>query len=321
MSVTHLRPPPLDDPADGDDLSGGGGGLARLTRGVVWVGLLLGVILLGLSYWAGITPSWPGLSGFLGVLAAFPFFFALMLILGTALAYTGRHYHTEIRTSTTSGVVTVCKWTVRQGARWGAAGWTRLAGFVAGRETGPGAGPGADDSPPAAPGDTVPGPATQPATDPVPAAGADATPAPATPRETPVTETTTPAAPAAPGTTRPATRDVPTEFRAAINWIDDFEPADDAELHDFLKGLAAGMHGIGASLGDLYELCTGPSVRIGKGGMSATHGAADAIADAAEAIAAASKVLAAYYAGVTEEVAAGVDLPKDGDFLTGEGDA
>jgi hypothetical protein len=109
-------------------------------------------------------------------------------------------------------------------------------------------------------------------------------------------------------------------FRAVLNWIDDFEPADDAELHDFLKGLAAGLHGIGSSVNDLYELCTSPEVRIGEGGMSATREAAGSVDTAAVAVVSASRALSGYYAGVTGEVAAGVVLPKDGDFVTGEGD-
>ena len=108
-------------------------------------------------------------------------------------------------------------------------------------------------------------------------------------------------------------------IRAVIAWIDDFEPENDADLHDFLQSLAAGLHDIGASLNDLYELCTSPGVRIGKGGMTATHEAADSIAEASAGVSAASSALAAYYAGVSEEVAEGVELPKDGDFITGEG--
>ena len=52
--------------------------------------------------------------------------------------------------------------------------------------------------------------------------------------------------------------------------------------------------------------------------MSATHAAADAIAEASGGVAGASKALAAYYEGVSEEVAGGVELPKDGDFITGD---
>jgi hypothetical protein len=119
-------------------------------------------------------------------------------------------------------------------------------------------------------------------------------------------------------TTRTSGRKVPPVLRAVIAWIDDFEPENDADLHDFLQGLAAGLHDVGASLNDLYELCTSPQVRIGRGGMSATHTAADAIAEASSGVASASKALAAYYEGVSGEVAAGVELPKDGDFITGE---
>ena len=130
---------------------------------------------------------------------------------------------------------------------------------------------------------------------------------------------TTTTRPAPGATTRTSGRRVPPVMRAVIAWIDDFEPENDADLHEFLLAMAAGLHGVGASLNDLYELCTSPQVRIGKGGMSATHAAADAIAEASAGVAGASKALEAYYAGVSEEVNAGVELPRDGDFLTGEG--
>ncbi len=122
----------------------------------------------------------------------------------------------------------------------------------------------------------------------------------------------------APKIARPAARDVPAVFRAVLDGIDGFEPADDAELYDFLKGLAAGLHGIGASVSGLYELCTSPGVRVGEGGMSAARSAADSVADAADAVTSAANTLADYYAGVTEEVAAGVELPKSGGFISGE---
>ena len=121
-----------------------------------------------------------------------------------------------------------------------------------------------------------------------------------------------------PATSRTSGRRVPPVMRAVIAWIDDFEPENDADLHEFLLALAAGLHDVGASLNDLYEMCTSPAVRIGKGGMSATHTAADAIAEASAGVAGASNALAAYYEGVSEEVNAGVELPKDGDFITGD---
>ena len=133
------------------------------------------------------------------------------------------------------------------------------------------------------------------------------------------TPTAPPAAPRTAAATRTSGRKVPPVMRAVIAWIDDFEPENDADLHDFLQSLAAGLHDIGASLNDLYELCTSPGVRIGKGGMTATHEAADSIAEASAGVSAASSALAAYYAGVSEEVAEGVELPRDGDFITGEG--
>ena len=129
---------------------------------------------------------------------------------------------------------------------------------------------------------------------------------------------TTTAGPAR-ATTRTSGRKVPPVWRAVISYIDDFEPDDDADLHDFLMGLSAGLHDTGESLNELYELCTSPTVRIGKGGMSATHDAADAIAEASGGVASASKALEQYYAGVSDEVSGGVELPKDGDFITGEG--
>ena len=129
-----------------------------------------------------------------------------------------------------------------------------------------------------------------------------------------------PAARPAAATTRTSGRAVPLVWRAVIASIDDFEPENDAELHEFLRGLAAGLHDTGAALNDLYELCTSPAIRVGRGGMNATHAAADSIADAAGGVSGASKALASYYSGVSEEVAGGVELPNKGDFITGQGD-
>ena len=52
--------------------------------------------------------------------------------------------------------------------------------------------------------------------------------------------------------------------------------------------------------------------------MQATHDAADAVVDAGAGATKASEDFATYYANVSDEVAGGKTLPKDGDFITGD---
>lgn len=110
---------------------------------------------------------------------------------------------------------------------------------------------------------------------------------------------------------------VPPAGRAMIAWIDDFTPIDDDELHEHVLGTAAFLHDLGVAMQDLHSRCVASDVRLGKGAMQATHDAADGVVDAGGVVTKASASFADYYGTVSEEVASGKELPKDGDFITG----
>ena len=81
----------------------------------------------------------------------------------------------------------------------------------------------------------------------------------------------------------------------------------------------AGMLGYGEAIADVHEHCVS-SVRLDPAAMAALHDVADAVADAAEAMARAREKFVQVYQAPREFVGDGGVLPKDGDFLTGEGD-
>jgi hypothetical protein len=110
---------------------------------------------------------------------------------------------------------------------------------------------------------------------------------------------------------------VPPAGRAMINMIDDFTPTTDDELHEKILGVAAFLHDLGVAMQEMHGRCLASDVRLGKGAMQATHDAADAVVDAGAGATKASEDFATYYANVSDEVAGGKTLPKDGDFITG----
>ena len=156
---------------------------------------------------------------------------------------------------------------------------------------------------------------TDPADAPAPAE-TSAGETPAEPRkDLPVTTTTTDMQPRRAGG-RLGGR-VPPAGRAMIAMIDDFTPIDDDELHEKILGVAAFLHDLGVAMQDMHSRCVASDVRLGKGAMQATHDAADGVVDAGAAVTKASASFADYYGTVSEEVAGGKELPKDGDFITG----
>ncbi len=331
-------------PADAEDLAGKDEEVLEeesgrgLTRGVKLAGLTAAAALVTYIYADGIAPRIPGIPEILGLMAGFAAVMIMITAAATAVSWLLRWHHRDIAAWSWKHGKRAASWGYGHGhhhgsrllawlTEWAAARWSARQGGAPDddpddEEPGPGgAAPGGErGDPPARPGPGPEPPAGEPATPrpvPGPPEGAPAPAAPPPPDggEMPPTTTDRPVS----ATARTSGRKVPPVMRAVIAWIDDFEPENDADLHDFLQALAAGLHDVGASLNDLYELCTSPTVRIGKGGMTATHAAADSIAEAAGGVSGASKALASYYEGVSEEVAEGVELPKDGDFITGEG--
>jgi hypothetical protein len=131
---------------------------------------------------------------------------------------------------------------------------------------------------------------------------------------------TTPATPT--GRTRlPAQvkANAPAGWKSLATTASDFEPGTDEELLDWMASEVAGISTYSEALTDVYETCV-ESIRLDPVAMAALHDAADAAADFATALAYARQRFAAHYGEVRQFVGAGGVLPKDGDFITGEGD-
>jgi hypothetical protein len=159
-----------------------------------------------------------------------------------------------------------------------------------------------------------------PAAAPAPADTAEA-PAAADPARNGVPMTASTEAPARRAGSRFGGRRTFAEAKPLINLVDDANPADGDEIdhHDLMLGLAATLYDLAQAWEGYTERCQSPGVRIGKGAMEAANALAESLTDAAEGSAKASKGFEDYYEGVNEEVASGKELPKDGDFLTGQG--
>jgi len=99
----------------------------------------------------------------------------------------------------------------------------------------------------------------------------------------------------------------------------DFEPEDDGHLLAWMADQVAGMLGYGEAVAAVHEHCVS-AVRLDPAAMATLHDVADAVADAAEAMARAINRFREVYQGPREFVADGGVLPRDGDFLTGDGD-
>ena len=111
----------------------------------------------------------------------------------------------------------------------------------------------------------------------------------------------------------------PAGWRSLAGTASDFEPESDEALLTWMAAEVAGISTYGEALTDLYETCV-EGVRLDPVAMAALHDAADAAGDFATAMAYARQKFAAHYAEVREFVSDGGVLPKDGDFITGEGD-
>jgi hypothetical protein len=125
-----------------------------------------------------------------------------------------------------------------------------------------------------------------------------------------------------PAVTSPAQvqRDAPAAWKALAADTGDFEAATDAELLDWMLGEVAGMLAYGEAVADVHEHHVSAAVRLDPAAMAALHDVADAVADAAEAMARARERYREVYEAPTGFVVDGGVLPKDGDFITGEGD-
>ena len=155
-------------------------------------------------------------------------------------------------------------------------------------------------------GAASPGPSPRPAPRP-PAPRRPAGPAPAGPG---------PAPGPVPADLTPA--EIPQAYGPLLSHIAGFEAGEDADLHVFTRGLAAGELATGEALQAQLEHCV---AELGLDPVS-VQGLAEYAEQKAEHAQGAMQIwqrFATVYAEVQEFVSSGHVLPKDGRFLTGEG--
>ena len=112
----------------------------------------------------------------------------------------------------------------------------------------------------------------------------------------------------------------PAAWKALAANTADFEPEDDGDLMDWMASEVAGAAQYGEALISVYEACV-DSVGLDPVAMSAVHDVADAAAECATAMAYARQKFASHYSEVREAVSAGLQLPFNGRWITGEGEA
>jgi hypothetical protein len=108
-------------------------------------------------------------------------------------------------------------------------------------------------------------------------------------------------------------------WRQVVGEIDDAELDSDTGVHELLLSQMAGDHDRAEAFIERLEDLTAPGVQIPPAALTVFRDYVEMVTELAEKAASASRHLQQYYAGVSEEVAGGVELPKDGKFITGEG--
>ena len=126
--------------------------------------------------------------------------------------------------------------------------------------------------------------------------------------------------PTSTGTVSTAKANAPAAWKALAANTADFEPEDDGELMEWMASEVAGAAQYGEALISVYEACV-DSIGLDPVAMSAVHDVADAAAECATAMAYARQKFAAHYSEVREAVSAGLQLPFNGRWITGEGEA
>jgi len=294
---------------------------------VLLTGLTLGVAVVATAYWDGWHPRIPGMPAVPGYVAGFLATAAVLVGLATwAAELTRRHHKALARHAGRQG-----KRAAVAGARAAGSGYRKAAAWAGprwqGRHGGQPAGEGSDGQQqlpgPVPAGErpgNMPGPGVTRALD---LAGA---PAPAITEgngdRRPMTTQPTVPSPRAPRARLPARvkANAPAGWQALASATSGYEPENDEDLLDWMASEVAGISSYGEAITDLYETCIDADIRLDPVAMAALHDAADASADFAAAMAYARQKFASHYAEVREFVAAGGVLPKDGDFITGEGE-
>jgi hypothetical protein len=277
--------------------------------------------------------------GFLGIVAGFLILAAILYVVSLVLVHILHVHHRAIGSWLVRAAGHGLAWAGRRGERLLASGYDYLVALVAPLIIAVGAWAGPrwlrrhdpdDDDPDDDPETGVTDPAGE-----GPAGSAEA-PAPADESKdgVPVTTSTEPSyrggqlaqtmaadRPARRAGSRFGGRRTFPEAKPLINLVDDANPSDGDEIdhHDLQLGLAATLYDLAQAWSSYCGRCAAPTVRLGKGAMEAANALAETLVTAAEGAAEASKGFEDYYDGINEEVAGGKELPKDGDFLTGQG--
>ena len=290
---------------------------SRQPRLTAWLGVVIATALVALALWGGAHLSLPGLHpGWLAVIAGVLVVWAIVAVLAWCAAELLRRHHRAIAAASWRGgsaaaraagsrIGRLLAWIgARLAGRWRRRGeaWRRPL-FITRRPGGDGQ---AGDDPDPPPGSAGPGTNDPPS---APAAGG--------PERNGDPKMTTQTAPNGRGP-RPE-HDAPPGWKTLAGEVGDFEPADDGELLDWMSSQVAGMLAYGEAIADVHEHCVS-AVRLDPAAMAALHDVADAVADAAEAMARAREQFRQVYEAPRTFVGDGGVLPKDGDFLTGDGD-
>ncbi len=302
------------DPGVKESSAPGPAGPGRAGRAVLFTGLTLGVAVVITLYWDGWHPRIPGMPA------------VLLVGLATwAAGLTRRHHKALARHAGRQG-----KRATVAGARAAGSGYRKAAAWAGprwqGRRGGQAAveGSGGQQQLPE-PVPTGERPGRMPGPDVTRAVDLAGAPAPAITEgngDRPMTTQPTVPSPRALRARLPARvkANAPAGWQALASATSDYEPENDEELLDWMASEVAGISSYGEAITDLYETCIDADIRLDPVAMAALHDAADASADFAAAMAYARQKFASHYAEVREFVAAGGVLPKDGDFITGEGE-
>lgn len=287
---------PPDAELDDDDRA------PLLPRPVLVTGLVVGLALVVFMYWGGAAPHVLA-AGFLGYVAGFALTAVVCIGLATVVAELLRRHAKRAALASARAAGNASRALGGRARLWAGPRWQRRQDDPAGAVA------VAAPAPPAAP-------ALTPAGAPAPAGSQDDR------KEPPPMTTEVDQAPP-PGRRRLSEQQktaAPAGWQAVANDAAEFEPESDEELLDWMGAEVAGMFVYGEAVVDLYETCI-DGVRLDPVAMAALHDVGDAVADAAAAMAEARQKFATHYAEIREFVAQGGVLPKDGDWITGEGDA
>jgi hypothetical protein len=302
-------------------------------RGVVWTGIAVGTALIADAYLQGAHPHlFPGWAGYLTA-AALLWVLTIAALVGVIEAarrhhrplgaaagrYTRRGAGYAAQAARARGGTAWGRLTTRAAQRWdgrepGPLIFRRLRGVAAAGTLPPAE---ADGAPPPA---AVDGGPSQPSGETVMATDTTGVPPQGPPLATAVTGWGQPDAAAARRQRAVHRAAVPAEWRAVAASAHDFVPETDEELLNWMAAQTAGLLAYAEAVTDAHDNAL-HGARLDPAALHAMHDAADAAAEVATAWAYARQKFADVYSGPREFVADGGTLPKDGDFITGEGDA